>query len=254
MYTDTHLHLNKEYYDDIEEVIKEANDNNVKRLIISSFDKESILEAIEITETHDNIYMTLGFHPEIADKVTEDDIEWLKEMLQHPKCIAVGEIGFDYYWNKENKERQKEVFESQLSLAKSLNMPVVIHCRDAFQDTYETLKKYELKGVIHCFGDPLENAKRYIELGYLLGIGGVITFKNAKLASIIKEISLENIILETDSPFLTPDPFRGKKNGPKNISIIAKKIAEIKGINEREVAHITEKNIIELFKIERIQQ
>ena len=252
MYTDTHFHLNKEYYDDIETVIKEAASNNVKRLIISSFDKSSIIEAIEIVESHKNVYMTLGFHPEVADKVTNEDISWLKEKLQHPKCIAVGEIGLDYYWNKENREKQSQVFESQLNLAKELNMPVVIHCRDAFQDTYDILKTFDLKGVIHCFGGSLENAKKYIALGYHLGIGGVITFKNSKLGNVIKEVPLENIVLETDSPFLSPEPYRGIKNGPKNIPIIAAKIAEIKGINASNIAHITEENIIKLFKIEKL--
>jgi len=249
MYTDTHLHLNKEYYEDIEEVIKEANNNNVKRLIISSFDKDSIIEAIKIVSNHENIYMTLGFHPEIANDVTKEDIIWLKEQLKHPKCIGVGEIGYDYYWNKDNKEKQKEVFISQLNLAKELNLPVVIHSRDAFQDTYDTLSKYNLKGIIHCFGGSIENAERYIRLGYQLGIGGVVTFKNSKLSSVIKEVALENIVLETDSPYLSPEPYRGKKNEPKNIPIIAQKVAEIKGIEKELLQNIIEKNIIDLFKI-----
>jgi len=253
MYTDTHLHLNKEYYDNIEVVISEAQDNNVKRLIISSYDKKSIIEAIEIVNNHDNIYMTLGFHPEIANDVTKEDIEWLKLQLKHQKCIGVGEIGLDYYWNKDNKEIQKKVFEEQLELAKELTLPVVIHSREAFSDTYEILKQHKVKGVIHCFGGQVENANRYIGLGHYLGIGGVVTFKNSKLSSVIKEVPIENIILETDSPFLSPDPYRGSKNGPKNIPIIAKKIAEIKGIDEQEIQTIIENNIIKLYKIDILE-
>ena len=249
MYTDTHLHLNEEYYEDIEVVIKEATENNVKRLIISSFDKKSIIEAINIVDHHENIYMTLGFHPEVADDVTDEDITWLKEQLKHPKCIAVGEIGLDYYWRKDNKEVQKRLFRKSLSIAEELNLPVVIHSRDSFEDTYETLKEYKLKGIIHCFGGALENAKRYIELGYLLGIGGVVTFKNSKLKEVIKDIPLDKIVFETDSPFLAPAPYRGKQNGPKYIPIIGRTIAEIKEINEKELMSITEKNITKLFKI-----
>jgi hydrolase, TatD family len=249
MYTDTHFHLNNEYYEDIEEVIKEANDNNVRRLIISSFDKRSIIEAIEIVDQHENIYMTLGFHPEVANDVTKEDVTWLKEQLKHSKCIAVGEIGYDYYWNKENKEKQKEVFKDQLDLATELDLPVVIHSRDSFQDTYDTLSEYSLKGIIHCFGGSIENAKRYIALGYHLGIGGVVTFKNSKLGEVIKEINLKNIVLETDSPYLAPEPYRGKKNGPKNIPIIASRIAEIKEIDVEQLQEMIEKNVIELFKI-----
>ena len=249
MYTDTHLHLNAEYYDDIEVIIKEAIDNNVKRLIISSFDKKSIKEAINIVDTHENIYMTLGYHPEVAEDIKAEDISWLKEQLKHPKCIAVGEIGLDYYWRKDNKEKQQKLFEDCLDLAKELNLPVIIHSRDAFEDTYNTLKKYNLKGDIHCFGSSIENAKRYIDLGYVLGIGGVVSFKNSKLKDVIKDIPLNKIILETDSPFLAPEPHRGKQNGPKYIPLIGKKIAEIKGIEEIELMNIIEQNIIELFKI-----
>lgn len=249
MYTDTHLHLNKEYYEDIETVIKEAHENNVKRLIISSYNRSSIEEAIELAESHENIYMTLGFHPEVADDITKEDIKWLKAKVKHQKCLAIGEIGLDYYWRKDNKEKQKELFRECLNIAKESKKPVVIHSRDAFKDTVDILSEYQLNGIIHCFSGSVENAIIYNKLGYLLGIGGVLTFKNSNLHEVIKEVSLDKIVIETDSPFLSPEPYRGKQNGPKNIPIIGKKIAETKGIKEEEVMNITENNIIKLFNI-----
>ena len=250
MFTDTHCHLSKEDYDNIDEVIDRAKENNVDRLIICGCDKNGIKEALEIANTHDNIYLEIGFHPSEANIITEEDICWLKELIKsNNKVVAIGEIGLDYHWDKDNKEKQKELFIKQIELSKELNLPVVIHSRDAFQDTYDILKETKVKGDIHCFSGSLENAKRYISLGFLIGIGGVLTFKNTNLRDTIKEIDMCNILLETDSPYLAPVPFRGDKNEPKNVKIVAELISEIKEISLEEVSRITENNIKELFNI-----
>ena len=249
MFIDSHCHLSVKDYENIENVIKEAKENNVKKLIVSGCDKESIIESIDIAAQYDNIYLSLGFHPSEANKTTQEDIEWLKEIIKsNKKVVAIGEIGLDYYWEKDNKEKQKEMFENMLLLSKELNLPVVIHSRDAFQDTYDILKKYDVKGVIHCFSGNLENAKKYIKLGFILGIGGVVTFKNTNLKEVIKNLDLENIILETDSPYLAPTPFRGNQNSPKYIPIIAEEISNIKQIKIEEVMEKTTENVKKVFR------
>lgn len=250
MYIDTHFHLSKEDYGNIDLVVKESLDNGVNNLIISGCDKKSIIEGLDYISKYDNVYMTVGFHPECCEEITGKDIVWLEKIVkENKKIVGIGEIGLDYYYTKDNKDKQIELFVSQLDLAKKLNMPVVIHSRDAFMDTYEILKRYSLKGVIHCFTSNIENAKKYISLGYYLGIGGVLTFKNSNLRDVIKQISLENIVLETDSPYLSPEPFRGKINGPKNIPLIAKEIARIKDISINMVADVTTNNALSLFDL-----
>lgn len=250
MFIDSHCHLSIKDYENIDDVIKEANENNVGKLIVSGCDKESIKESIEIAEKYDNVYLSLGFHPSEANEITEEDITWLKEIIKNNnKVVAVGEIGLDYYWEKENKEKQKNMFEKMLLLAKEVNLPVVIHSRDAFQDTYDILEKNNVSGVIHCFSGNLENAKKYIKLGFTLGIGGVITFKNTNLKEVIKNIELENIILETDSPYLAPTPHRGNQNTPKYIPLIAEEIANLKQLTIEEVMNKTTENVKKIFKI-----
>ena len=250
MFIDSHCHLSIKDYENIDDVIKEANENNVGKLIVSGCDKESIKESIEIAEKYDNVYLSLGFHPSEANEITEEDITWLKEIIKNnKKVVAVGEIGLDYYLEKENKEKQKNMFEKMLLLAKEVNLPVVIHSRDAFQDTYDILEKNNVSGVIHCFSGNLENAKKYIKLGFTLGIGGVITFKNTNLKEVIKNIELENIILETDSPYLAPTPHRGNQNTPKYIPLIAEEIANLKQLTIEEVMNKTTENVKKIFKI-----
>ena len=248
MLIDTHLHLIDQDYDyDIDKIIERANNNNVNKLIVSGAEIEDNFLNIKHLSKYNNIYFTCGFHPEVADHITDEDINNLEELAKNDKVVAIGEIGLDYYYTKENKEKQKEIFKRQLDLAKKLNLPVVIHTRDAFLDTYNILKEYDLKGVIHCFSSSLEVAKEYISLGYLLGIGGIVTFKNSKLKDVVKEIGLKNIVLETDSPFLSPD--RGHKNEPANIKAIAEFISEYLGIPFEEVAKITTDNAKKLFDI-----
>lgn len=248
MFIDTHLHIdnNKES----STIIKEAKDNNVGLLIISGCDKLGISDVLELIKKYDNVYATIGFHPSEADKINENDLLWLeKQIINNKKILGVGEIGLDYYYGKDNKEEQLSLFNKQLELAKRLDLPVVIHTRDAFQDTYDTLKKYDLTGIIHCFSGSLDVANLYINLGYSLGIGGVVTFKNSKLPTVIENIPMEKIVLETDSPYLSPEPYRGQQNSPKNIPIIAEKISEIKKISTIDVENITYNNVLRIFDL-----
>ena len=245
---DSHCHLSKDDYEDINEVINRALDNNVKYLIVSGCDKKSIEESIKIANNYNNIYLTLGYHPSEADIVDLNDLDNLKQIIKNnKKVIGIGEIGLDYHYSKDNKEKQKELFINQINLAKELDLPIVIHSRDAFQDTYDILKEYNHRGVIHCFSGNIENAKMYSKLGYYFGIGGVLTFKNSNLKETIKEIPLDRILFETDSPYLAPTPFRGEKNEPKNIPIIAQELSNILGINLDEIAEITVGNTCKIF-------
>jgi TatD DNase family protein len=250
MFTDTHCHLSKEDYEDIDKVVENAKENKIERLIICGCDKNSIKEAIVIANKYENIYLEVGYHPSEANITTDEDINELITIIKNnPKVVAVGEIGLDYHWDKDNKDKQKELFKRQISIAKENNLPVVIHSRDAFQDTYDILKETNAKGDIHCFSGNLDNAKMYIDLGFVLGIGGVLTFKNTNLKETIKEIDLTNIILETDSPYLSPEPFRGQKNEPKNVYYVAEEISRLKEISMDEVSKVTEENIKRVFKI-----
>ena len=249
MFTDTHCHIYKEYYEDIEKIVENAKENKVDRMINNGCNHTSNKEVLDLIEKYDCMFASLGIHPESVDTYKEKELEFLEENLKNEKIIAIGEIGLDYHYTKENKDTQKKLFEDQLKIAEKHNLPVIIHSREATEDTINTLKKYKLKGVIHSFSGSLETAKIYIKMGYLLGINGVITFKNSKLKEVIKEIPLENILLETDSPYLTPEPFRGKKNEPARILEIAKFICELKDISLEDLARITNDNIKRIFDI-----
>lgn len=246
---DTHCHLLKQYYENIDEVIKKM-ENNI--MIVSGTNKEDNKEVINLCSKYKNIYGTIGIHPTEISLINEDDFVWLENNINNSKIVGIGEIGLDYYWNKENKEQQKQVFIRQLELAKKYNKSVVIHSREALNDTYQILKKYgqDLKIDIHCFTGSMEMANEFIKLGCKLGIGGVLTFKNnVKLVETIKQISLDSILLETDSPFLSPEPYRGKTNEPYNILFVAKKIAEIKSQSLDKVLKVTTENAISQFDL-----
>ncbi len=249
MFTDTHCHIYKEYYENIEEVLKNAKKSNVNRMINNGCDKKSNEEVLELTKNYENIYGAIGIHPENIEEYKEEDLKWIEENLKQSKIIAIGEIGLDYHYTKENKTEQIKLLERQLKIAEQYHLPVIIHSREATEDTINTLKKYKVTGVIHSFSGSLETAKIYIKMGYLLGINGVITFKNSKLKDVIKEIPLESIVLETDSPYLTPEPFRGKKNEPARIKEIAEFICDLKGISLEDLATITNHNIKRIFDI-----
>lgn len=250
MYIDSHTHLSKKDYDNIDLVITRAKENNVDYLIVSCCTMEDILEGLEIIQQYDNIFLTIGLHPSESDNYNDDDLKFIKKIASsNKKIVGIGEIGLDYYYGKENAESQKGLFFKQLNLAKELNMPVVIHSRDAVFDTQRMLDKFNLKGIIHCFSGSLEVAEAYIKRGFLIGIGGVLTFKNSKLSLVVDKLPLNSIVLETDSPYLAPVPFRGTKNESKNIPIIAEEIAKIKSVSLNIVADVTTDNIIALFDL-----
>ena len=252
MYIDSHCHLSKEYYEDLDKIVNKAKENNVRILIISGCDKNGIIEGLNIINKYENVYMTIGFHPSEANITTEEDLIWLENLIKdNDKIIAVGEIGLDYYWVKDDKELQRDLFRKQLDIATRLNLPVVIHSREATQETYDILKEYKLNGIIHCYSGSLETAKEYIKLGYKIGIGGVVTFKNTNLVEVVKEIDIKEITLETDSPYLAPTPYRGKQNSPEYIPLIAEKISEIKEISKEEVGEITTNTVINLFDLKK---
>lgn len=249
MFTDTHCHLYKEYYNDLDIILKQAESNNVNRYIVAGCNQKSNEEVIKLINNYSNIYGTLGIHPEDVENYNEKDLYFIEKNLSNKKIIAIGEIGLDYYYTKENKEEQIKLFERQLAIAEKYNKPVVIHSREATQDTIDTLKKYKVNGVIHSFSGSLEVAKIYIKMGFLIGVNGVITFKNSKVKDVIKELGLENIILETDSPYLTPHPYRGTQNSPKYILNIAEFIADLYSVDLEKLAKITNDNISRIFDI-----
>ena len=250
MFIDTHCHLTSCDYDNIEEVVLENRKNKVDKIIISACSKDTFMESLKLSRIYDDVYVCLGFHPSEVDDITEDDFFLLKNLIESgEKVVAVGEIGLDYHYGRENQEEQKKWFRKQLQLAKNLSLPVVIHSRDATEDTINILKEINVGGVIHCFSGSFEIASEYISMGYKLGIGGVITFKNSKLFDVVKRIGVENIVLETDSPYLTPEPFRGKKNSSKYIPLIAQKIADICLLEVEDVAKITTDSASVLFDL-----
>ena len=242
---DTHCHVFLEDYPDIDDVIKRMDSNII---IVSGVDDASNKEVLELCSRYDNVYGTLGIHPESAsDKY---DLDFVSNHINDPKIVAVGEIGLDYYYTKDNRDAQIDLFCKQIEIAISNNKPIVVHSRDAISDTYDIIKKYNIgsKTDIHCFSSSLEMAREFIKLGCKLGIGGVLTFKNSsKLKEVVKGIDISFLLLETDSPYMTPVPFRGKRNEPYNIKYVAEAISDIKGISLDDVLKITSENAYKLF-------
>lgn len=250
MFTDTHCHIYNEYYDnDIEQVYEKMKVSNVDRIINNGCDSKSNKEVLELLGKYSWMYGAIGIHPESADSYTKDDLKYIEEHINDDKVVAIGEIGLDYYWTKDNKDKQKELFEYQLKLAECVNKPVIIHSRESTQDTIDILKKYNVKGVIHSFSGSYETACIYIKMGFLLGINGVITFKNCNLKDVVAKLDLKNIVLETDSPYLTPVPYRGIRNDSSHVYDIAKYICELKGCTLEELAKETNGNISRCFDI-----
>ena len=248
MYIDTHFHLSKKYYNDINKIIEDNKIALIDKIIISGCEKDELKETLQLIHDYNIVYATIGYHPDQANIITEEDIKNLENLIKNTKkVVGVGEIVLDYHYENINKDNQRKIFEMQLQIAEKLSLPVVIHSRDATFDTIEILKKYKVTGIIHCFSGSLETAKIYIGMGFKLGIGGVLTFKNSQLYKIIENISLDNIVLETDSPYLTPEPYRGKTNSSKYIPVIAEKLSQIKGVSISEIAKMTTKNCYDLF-------
>ena len=250
MFIDTHCHLSVEDYDDIDEVINDNRKAGIEKIIISGCTKESIIESLELSKKYDDIFVTIGYHPSEAKIILNSDISDLEKHLIDDKVVGIGEIGLDYHYGKDDIDLQKELFKKQLDLAIKYKLPVVIHSRDATLDTINILKEYpDVIGDIHCFSGSVETARQYINMGYYLGIGGVVTFTNSNLSNVVKEIGIDNIVFETDSPYLTPVPFRGKKNSSKYIPYICKKVAETLGEDENMVAKKVLDNTYNLFDL-----
>ncbi len=253
MFIDTHAHLSCKDYDDIDLIIKRAVNNKVKYIIISCCSMNDINEGLNLSKKYSNLFLSIGLHPSEILNYTNQDLEYIKNIASNnEKVVAIGEIGLDYHYLNTNADKilQKELFLKQLKIAEEVNKPVVIHTREATKDTIDILKCYKLKGDIHCFSGSVETANEYIKLGYKLGIGGVLTFKNSKLPTVLEKISLDNILLETDSPYLSPEPLRGTKNESSNILYVANKISNIKSVSVDEVEKITTCNAISLFDLD----
>lgn len=250
MLIDSHCHILSSEYENPKYIIENSKLSGVDKIIINGYDLQSSKEAVLLSNEYNYVYASIGIGPENIDNIDDSDFIKLEELINKGKVVAIGEIGLDYYWTKENKERQMYVFENMLSLARKYNLPVIVHSRLAIKDTYELLKKYKVTGILHCFSGSSESAKEFVKLGFLIGIGGVVTFKNAKeIKEVVKELDLSNISLETDSPYLSPEPLRGKVNYPKNIIYVAKKIAEIKCISLQEVLDTTSYNVTSKFDL-----
>lgn len=243
---DTHCHLFEEYYENLDELICELKNNGIK-CIINGTSLENNKEVLCISKKYDNIYPAIGFHPTEINILNDDYIEFLKNNIND--VVAIGEIGLDYYWTKNNKKQQQEIFENQLKIAEKYKKPVIIHTRESINDVYNILKKYNVTGVIHAYSGSVEMARKFIELGFKIGIGGVVTFKNCNLKEVLKNINISDIVLETDSPYLSPVPERGRKNTPANLKYIAEFISTITNISVEEIYNITSLTARDLFDL-----
>lgn len=254
MIFDTHAHYDDSAFDtDREELLSSLHEAGVGTVVNVGASLSGTRRTVELTEKYPFIYGAAGVHPDEVGELNENSFQWLKEQCLRERIVAVGEIGLDYYWDKENHALQKEWFVRQLRLAQELNMPVIIHSREAAADTMDILKKEykpEIPVVIHCYSYSPEMAREYVKMGYYLGIGGVLTFKNAKkLKDVVSGTPLEKILLETDAPYLAPVPFRGKRNDSRKLTYVAEAISEIKGITPEEVIRITEENALRFYRI-----
>lgn len=248
MYIDTHCHLIKSEYNNIDEVVKKLTDNYA---IVCGDSSKTNKEVMEVIEKYDNLFGMIGIHPNELEDITEETFKYIEQNLKSKKIVGIGEIGLDYHYGKENESKQKKIFIKQLEIARKYDVPVTIHSRDAALDTYEIIKNYsDLKITYHCYGYSLEMAKQLLRLNIKFGIGGVLTFKNSKvIKEVVEYLPLESILLETDSPYLAPEPVRGTKNIPSNVQYVAEYIAKIKNISVKKVLEQTTKNAINQFDL-----
>ena len=251
MIIDTHAHYDDEAFEeDRDNLLQSMQSNGIEKIINVGANIKGSRTSIALSEQYPFIYAAVGVHPSDTEELDEEKIAWLKEVSKKEKVIAIGEIGLDYYWPEPDRKIQKKWFIRQMELAQEVNLPVIIHSRDAAQDTIEILKQFPANGVIHCYSYTKESAKEFLKMGYYFGIGGVLTFKNAKkLKEAVMEIPIERILLETDSPYLAPEPNRGKRNSSLNIPYVVKELAQLKGISEEEVINITTENTKKLFHL-----
>lgn len=255
MIFDTHAHYDDEAFnEDREKLIDEISRSEIRKIVNVGANLVTSQNSVDLSKKYDFFYAAVGVHPDDAAEVTDEGIERLRELAKGKKVVAVGEIGLDYYWNKDNSDLQKTAFKRQIELARELSLPIIVHSRDAAADTMEILHETDagkLGGVIHCFSYSPEIALESVKMGFYIGIGGVVTFKNAKkIKESVEAIPLEKIVLETDCPYLAPDPFRGKRNSSLYLEYVVKEIARLKGIDENTVMEQTFKNALNMYNIE----
>jgi TatD DNase family protein len=250
--THTHLYLNQ-FKDDVDLVIERAKNSGIDKFIFPAIDSSHFKDMHELRNRYpENIYLMSGLHPVSVKDNYKEELNLVLKSLETHNYVGIGEIGIDLYWDKTFLKQQQEAFEFQIRLAISNNLPIVIHCRDGFDEIFEILdaeKCSKMRGIFHCFTGTLEQANRAINLGFNLGIGGVVTFKNGGIDKFLNKIDIKNIVLETDAPYLSPVPHRGKRNESFYVTYILKKISELYGLNEQEIAKITSKNALEIFNI-----
>lgn len=252
MLTDTHTHLNAEQFDeDRDQVIERALEAGVTRMVNIGFNRETIPSSIALAEQYDFIYSAVGWHPVDAIDMQPEDLEWIESLCKHDKVVAIGEIGLDYHWDKSPKDVQNRVFREQIRLARKLGMPIIIHNRDAHHDILQVLreeKASEVGGIMHCFSGSWETAKQCLDMNFHISFGGPVTFKNAKQPKeVLAQVPLDRLLIETDSPYLTPHPYRGKRNESAYVRLVAETAAEIRGLSLEELAQITTANAVRLL-------
>lgn len=249
---DTHSHINMIKETDIDTVVKNAKENGIEKIVVPSAYPADFEDVMNLIEKYDNVYGMLGVHPSEAKDWDDSLIDKIKEYSKNKKIVAIGEIGLDYYWDKSFNNLQKEVFIKQIKLANELNLPIDVHDRDAHKDTFDIIQEHNSGStvIMHCFSGSVEFAKECVKAGYYLGLGGVVTFKNAKkMKEVAVEIPLEKIVLETDAPYLTPVPYRGKENQPAYVKYVCEEIANLKGMTYDEVCEITTQNAERIFNL-----
>lgn len=255
MLIDTHVHLNAEQYDeDLEAVIERARDNGVDRMFVVGFDTPTVERTMELIDQYEFIYGIIGWHPVDAVDCTEERLEWIEKLAEHHKVIGIGETGLDYHWDKSPKDVQQALFRKQIALAKRVNLPIIIHNREATQDCIDILKEEhaeEIGGIMHSFSASPEIADDVInKLNFYVSLGGPVTFKNAKQPKeVAKHVPFDRLLVETDAPFLSPHPYRGKRNEPVRVTLVAEQIAELRGVSYEEVCKQTTENAEQLFKL-----
>ncbi|MGE7763535.1 TatD family hydrolase [Peribacillus sp. NPDC097895] len=254
MLFDTHVHLNAEQFnEDLEEVIERAKEAGVNNMVVVGFDRPTITKAMELIETYDFMYAAVGWHPVDAIDMTEEDLLWIEELSNHPKVVAIGEMGLDYHWDKSPKDVQMEVFRKQIRLAKKVGLPIIIHNREATADIVNILKEEEASlvgGIMHCFSGSAETALECINMNFYISLGGPVTFKNAKKPKeVAAAVPLDRLLIETDCPYLAPHPYRGKRNEPSYVKLVAEQIAEIKQLPIEVISQATTENAKKLFGI-----
>ncbi|GIP41373.1 putative metal-dependent hydrolase YabD [Paenibacillus sp. J31TS4] len=254
MFTDTHTHMNAPEFDgDRDEAIERAYANGVTRIVNIGFNRETIPTSLALAEKYPYVYTAVGWHPQDAITMEPGDLDWIEELTRHEKVVAIGEIGLDYYWDTSPKDVQHRVFREQIRLARKVGLPIIIHNRDAHEDVVRILreeKAAEVGGIMHCFSGSWETAKLCLDMNFHISFGGPITFKNAKQPKeVLKQVPLDRLLIETDAPYLTPHPYRGKRNETDYVRLVAEAAAELRGMPLEELAAVTTRNAIELLKL-----